>query len=274
VVVPHGELGQVPFAALADRRTGRFLVEDVAVSVMPSAAAFTALRARATPAWTGAAAAFAPLHDVLPASAREVVAFAAAVPGARGSLGAEATERAVRDALVRPGIVHVATHGDLSARNPMFSRLELARGREGSSADDGRLEAHELLTLDVRSALVFLSGCETGARRGWSDELVQGTGDLALSQALLAAGAANVVSTLWRIDDAGAAAFAAHFYAALRSAPAAMALAAAQRATARDPRWASPYHWAGYTLSGDGRVGGGGAGAPAQGVGRASVASR
>ena len=71
----------------------------------------------------------------------------------------------------------------------MFSRLELSRVAGTRAEDDGRLEVHELLGLTIRSPLVFLSGCETGAQQEWLDDPVRGTGDLTLAQAVLSAGA-------------------------------------------------------------------------------------
>ena len=59
-----------------------------------------------------------------------------------------------------------------------------------------------------------------------------------------------MVATLWRIDDAGAAAFAERFFQHLQTQPAAYALTLAQQDLRSDPRWRSPYYWAGYTLSG------------------------
>ena len=59
-----------------------------------------------------------------------------------------------------------------------------------------------------------------------------------LSQAFLYAGARDVVATLWRIDDKGAAIFAGRFYAALAHQPAALALASAQRRMIADPAYA------------------------------------
>jgi CHAT domain-containing protein len=260
VVVPYGILGQVPFAALQDERTGRFLAQDVAIDHLPSAAALPALRRSAAP--TGRSrddlaggAGFAPFRDALPATEAEVRAFQVSFPDAAVMVGARATEGAVRRALESDRTVHLATHGVLNARNPMFSRLQLARPRAPRPDDDGRLEVHEILTLRVRSALVFLSGCETGAAQEWTDDAVRGTGSLTLAQAVLSAGATDVISTLWRIDDAGAAAFAERFYRNLRRLPTAEALASAQRQTAADARYASPYYWAGYVLAGDGRLG-------------------
>jgi len=253
-IVPHGMLGQVPFAALQDRTTGRFLAQDFALVHLPSAAALPALRQRGSGSagWVGVATGFAPIPGELPATRTELEALRASVPQAQLLFGSRATESAVRDALAGKGLVHVATHGILNVRHPMFSRIELARPAKVRTDDDGRLEVHEVLGLTIRSPLVFFSGCETGAGLEWTAELVRGTGDLTLAQAVLSAGAADVIMTLWRIDDVGAAEFAAAFYRGFRSMPVADALASAQRQMANDARYASPYYWAGYTLSGDG----------------------
>jgi CHAT domain-containing protein len=269
LIVPHGILGQVPFAALVDERTGRYLVQDYAIASLPSAAALAALRRRAgaTSEWALSAAGLAPFPEELPATRLEVEAFRGSLPRATVQLGPQATEAAMRRALARAGLVHVATHGVLNAANPMFSRIELARAGP-NAADDGRLEAHEVLGLTIRSPLVYLSGCETGAGPLWADSPVRGTAELTLAQAFLSAGAANVILTLWRIDDAGAGAFAGRFYQLLQRMPLAEALAVAQRETAGDSRYHSPYYWAGYLLTGAGRLGPG-----AQTASTASVGS-
>ena len=196
--------------------------------------------------------AFAPFPGELPATATEAALFRAAGSGWTARVGGEATEAALRRALATDAVVHVATHGVFNLRNPVFSRIELARAPGAILDDDGRLEVHEILGLMIRSPLVFLSGCETGVIQGWSDDPVRGTGDLALAQAVLAAGAPNVIMTLWRIDDAGAAELAGRFYRRLNATSVAGALADAQRQMAADPRYANPYYWAGYTLSGRG----------------------
>jgi CHAT domain-containing protein len=254
LIVPHGMLGQVPFAALQDEVSGRFLAQDFAVVNLPSAAALSVLRER-LPATGGdlvSGQGFAPFPTELPATEPEVRAFRSSLPGVAIKTGTRATESAVRRALAGSGVVHVATHGILNVNNPMFSRIELSRSPD--SGDDGRLEVHEILGMAIRSPLVFFSGCETGAALEWTDDPVRGTADLTLAQAVLAAGATNVIMTLWRIEDAGAAVFAGRFYRNLGGMPVADAFAAAQREMAADPRYTSPYYWAGYTLSGAGRL--------------------
>ena len=111
------------------------------------------------------------------------------------------------------------------------------------------------MSLSIRSPLVFLSGCETGAGQAWADDPVRGTADLTLAQAALSAGARNVISTLWRIRDAGGAVFAGRFYSHLQGESVSSALAAAQRESIADPAYSNPFYWAGYVLSGEGRFG-------------------
>jgi CHAT domain-containing protein len=258
VLVPHGVLNYLPYAALVDRNTGQFLVEDYDILVFPSAVAYSALqqgRATATggESVTSGGVAFAPFHRSLPATRNEVRVFERAVERGRSLTGNHATETRVRDALEQGSLVHFATHGVLNSRNPLFSRIELANGR-GGPPDDGRLEVHELLDMPVRSPLVFLSGCETGAGVAGSTEFAQGEDYATLALAFLYAGAANVVSTLWPIEDNGAGAFAERYYRNLQNGGPAEALAAAQRQMLQHEDYYSPFYWAGYQLAGTGNI--------------------
>ena len=253
VVVPHGVLESLPFAALQSEATSQFLAQRYAITRLPSAAALPLLRAAVATAPPAAApTAFAPFPGALPATEEEVTAMERRLPGTVVRLGRAATETSVRLALAGGGYVHLATHGVLNARNPLFSRVALAAGESDGSDRDGRLEVHEILGLTIRSPFVFFSGCETGATREWTHDPLVGTGESSLAQAVLAAGAQDVISTLWRIDDAGAAAFADRFYHRFASAAAAGAMAQAQRGLIADARFLSPYYWAGYILSGIG----------------------
>ncbi|MEO6056690.1 MAG: CHAT domain-containing protein, partial [Gemmatimonadales bacterium] len=199
-------------------------------------------------------AVLAPEPAALPASRREAAAVAGVLPAAELVIGRDATEPRLRAALGAGGLVHLATHGELNARNPMFSWLQTASGRDVDPADDGRLEVHEILGLRVRSPLVFLSGCETGLGTAWSTAFAPGEDFATLARAFLYAGAGSVVATLWRVDDDGAAALAERFYRYLETGPAS-ALALAQRELLADRRYRAPYYWAGYTLAGDGGAG-------------------
>jgi CHAT domain-containing protein len=253
VIVPHGTLTYLPFAALRNPTDGHYLVEDFSIVYAPSAAAFSAER-RTRPrdlVPNGGAVALAPFPDQLRATAAEAAGVARATGRGVVLQGSAASESAFRHALETSPLVHIATHAELNVQNPMFSQIALAPGPTSDRADDGRLEVHELLGMRVRSSLVFLSGCETGVGAAWSTTFRRGEDFATLAQAFLYAGARSVVATLWRIEDGAAAEFAGRFYDALRGRPAPEALADAQRAMLRDPHHAAPYDWAAYSLSGD-----------------------
>lgn len=248
VIVPHGVLAYLPFGALKTSG-GEYLVERYSLIHLPSAAFASAGSSRGAGA-SAEVTVLAPLPGDLPGTVLEARAIGRAHRGARVLVGRRADESALRRALGSGDIAHVASHGVLNRVNPLFSRIELAPGRNRSSADDGRLEVHEVLGLEIRSPLVFLSGCETGLGPGASRRYSPGEDYATLAAAFLAAGAGQVVATLWAIPDTGAAAFADRFYAELRRSGTAEALAATQRALLAQARFRHPYYWAGYRLAG------------------------
>ncbi|MEO7367342.1 MAG: CHAT domain-containing tetratricopeptide repeat protein [Gemmatimonadaceae bacterium] len=250
IIVPHAALSYLPFAALI-APDGHALIERRSLLLVPSASALPYLRQNASPA-AGPFSIFAPFPEELVWSLAEAKLVMREVKKPQSFVGGRATERQLRSVLVQNGNVHIASHAVLNQRNPMFSNIELVSGRSGDPSDDGRLDVHELLRMTVKSDLVYLSGCETGAGAAWSTSFRRGQDYTTLSQALLFAGAQNVVATLWRIDDAGASAFAERFYRAFQSNDVVDALAIAQREMLKDSRFAAPRYWAAYTVSGSG----------------------
>ncbi len=264
MVIPHAELTYLPFGALRDGPGGRYLAERFVVTHLPSGSTLPALRREGGPRGdANRASAFAPYPAGLPATVAELDAIERTVERTRLHIGSRATERQLRASLAEASIVHAATHGVLNARNPMFSRIELSPGGGNQEAarsgaiepdprDDGRLEVHELLGMRIKTGLVFLSGCETGVSAAWATGFHGGEEYVTLAQAFLHAGARDVVATLWRVDDEGAAAFAEAFYRWLAHGSPSEALARAQRAMIRHPEFGAPYYWAAYRLTGGG----------------------
>jgi CHAT domain-containing protein len=253
IIVPHEALTYLPFAALRASDAAPYLAERFSIVMLTSASALVPLR-RAPLAATRGNEVFAPLTKELPASRDEAAAVSRTL-ATSPTIDAGASELAVRRALHLASIVHVASHGTLDAARPMFSAIVLApasRRNDAGPENDGRLETHEVLGLTVNSALVYLSGCETALGASGSTGDPGGEDYTTLAQAFLFAGARNVVATLWRIDDRGASEFATRFYGALAESTPATALAAAQRSLIHNPRYASPYYWAAYTVSGAG----------------------
>jgi CHAT domain-containing protein len=201
---------------LWNRRTGRFLVEDRVLTYLPAVAALAdGPQGSADPMMSMFV--FAPLPDSLPGTGRESRAVSRLVSGSVLRLGRASGEAELRRALDAGRPIHLASHGSHNSQNPLFSRVIVGRDRGSGTADDGRLEVHEILGLRTTSALVFLSGCETGLSAAGQDPFEPGADEGSLSQALLVAGAARVVATLWRVDDAGAAHLAERFYRRLRT---------------------------------------------------------
>jgi CHAT domain-containing protein/tetratricopeptide (TPR) repeat protein len=258
VIVPHGALTYLPFAALRTPNPGgasQFLVERYSIITVGSASALPALRARPSARLAPPAVVLAPLSRELPFTVAEANAIAHQMAHARVVTGDSATELVLRRALSSAAVVHIATHGAVNIESPMFSSLSLARPMADSdsrSENNGRLETYEVLAMEVRSRLIFLSGCETALGPAWSTSFGRGDDYATLAQAFLFSGAENVVATLWRIDDRGAAGFAREFYKSLATSPSSIALANAQRAFIHNPAFAAPYFWAAYTLSGSG----------------------
>jgi CHAT domain-containing protein len=248
IIVPHSVLTYVPFAAL--RTTDdRYLIERYSLVHLPSASFI----GRASPSVSLSATplvAFAPLSRELPASALEVAAIGRVNRRARIIVGSKADESLLRQVLASGAVTHVASHGVLNRMNPLFSRIELASPRKPDPANDGRLEVHEVLAFQIRSPLVFLSGCETALGPGGSRRYTPGEDYATLAAAFLGAGAKQVIATLWSIPDTGAAVFTGRFYEELARSQTAEALAAAQRRMLRSGRFTHPYYWAGYRLAG------------------------
>jgi CHAT domain-containing protein/tetratricopeptide (TPR) repeat protein len=252
IVIPHGVLSYLPFGALRRGVKGPYLAESLAVAHASSAASLlfarTARQGRAPPA-RDAVQVFVPFPEQLPASADEADWLSEVAPSALVAIGPKATEGRLRASLARGGMVHVATHGVMNPKSPMFSRLEMRRGGD-TSQDDGRLEIHEVLGIEVAADLVYLSGCETALGPSWATEFNEGEDYATLAKAFLLSGAANVIATLWRVEDLGSAVFARAFYRALEDSAPQVALVRAQRTLISDDEYSAPYYWAAYRLTG------------------------
>jgi CHAT domain-containing protein len=99
--------------------------------------------------------------------------------------------------------VHLATHGDFRADNPLFSGLVLA---------DGWLTTLDVFNLRLKASLVTLSACQTGRTVvGGGDEL------LGLMRAFLSAGASALVLSQWAVEDRCTAQLMQAFYHKLES---------------------------------------------------------
>jgi len=253
-IVPHAELNYLPFAVLRHDapRGARVLVEDMALIVLPAAAALTEPQARPSPA--ASLLALAPARAKLRFAEAEVQSIAPLFSSSRSVLvGKDATEARFKQDAGRYRVLHLATHGFFNRLSPLFSGVEL----EPSAQEDGQLQVYEILGLPLAARLVTLSACDTALGGGELSDLPAGEELIGLTRAFLSAGSSSVLATLWAIDDRLTAPLVADFYRAARKRPFPEALAHVQRELAhRADANSHPWHWAGFTIAEGRRPGG------------------
>src|SRR5205085_3971099 len=152
--------------------------------------------------------------------------------------------------LSRYRIVHFATHGLLNSEHPELSGVVLSLVDAEGRPQNGFLRLHEIYNLSLPAELVVLSACQTGLGKE-----VKGEGLVGLTRGFMYAGAARVMASLWKVDDAATAELMGRMYTKLLKEglrPAA-ALRAAQVEMWRQPRWRWRYYWAAFTLQGEWR---------------------
>lgn len=226
------------------------------------------------------------LFGPLPGTAREAEAIARIMPGARTSIGGQASEDLLKS-IRSPAVLHIATHGfflddrgspegdvrglkkfapaqpvarkqavtpdfDIYKHPYLRSGLALAgANRFPAGGEDGIVTAMEVADLDLRGTpLVVLSACETGV-----GDAVSGAGVFGLRRAFMEAGAATQVLSLWKVHDEATAEVMRLFYEELRQgAGRAAALRNAQLSLRKErEEWQHPFYWGAFIVSGDWR---------------------
>ena len=252
VFVADGELQQLPFAALKNPATGRYLIEDVTIALTPSATFFVSALTRqrersreiksallvGNPATAEASA--------LPGAEAEASGAARFYPRHDVLRGAAATkERFVRQA---PGydVVHFGGHALANAEYPLLSRLLFAPDTNG---DEDALFAHEIARMRFpRTKVVVLAACSTAA-----GTISRGEGIISAARPFLGAGVPAVVASQWDVDDRATERLFLAFHRELskRTDPAlALRLAQIELLQSGDRDYAAPASWAAFVTLG------------------------
>lgn len=145
-------------------------------------------------------------------------------------------------------ILHVVTHGVLDDKHPELSGLVLSLIDGNARPIDGFVSLADIYKLRAPVDLVVLSACHTAL-----GQELRGEGLVGLTRGFMYAGASGVVASLWKVDDRATAELMKYFYANMlqRGMGPAAALRAAQNEIRKQPKWSSPYYWAGFTFQGD-----------------------
>lgn len=263
LIAPDGLLHHLPWAALRVR--GAWLAEQATVQLIPGIQHWRALIERASPgggalligvnSFTARAEPLLHAEDSLDLVERYW-------PGPFTRLEGDAATRGQLIALSRSGrlqrygLLHIATHGHLPTDQGVLAHLKLA---------DADLLYYEVLQLALGGGLVVLSACD-----GLASEVLPGKEVLNLSRAFLAAGARDVIASLWELfDEALLGTLQALYRALAGGCDAPTAVARAQRAlialqptlAVEDAILASPLVWASLCA-----IGAGGVSSPAGGT--------
>jgi CHAT domain-containing protein/tetratricopeptide (TPR) repeat protein len=252
VIVPDKELFLVPFEALIDRQSGRYLLEDRTVSYAPSASLHVHIRetqarsrmrapelvVAATGALNGGFE-----YSRLPQAPEESRSIAALYP--QGVFLGNPSKEQFLAALSRAQVLHFSGHAMPNGEQPFASRLILA----DTLAEHVELYAYELYDQEFpHLELVVLSAC------GTAESSQPGLGMAAtLAGPFLAAGVPQVIGSQWRVKDEPTRLFFATFhrhFAEGADAAAALQKTKLELLRSGDALLASPRVWGAFVLIG------------------------
>jgi CHAT domain-containing protein/Tfp pilus assembly protein PilF len=251
VIVPHGVLHYLPFACLAGE-DNNYLVDKFSLSLSPSAMVLNICLDKGDnylkeKNWKKEILAFGnpdlgdPQFD-LPFAELEIQSIKLLYPNVSSFINSQATEKKLKDSSKESNLFVFSCHGEFDPLNPLFSALLLSPDDQ----NDGRLEAHEIFELEINAYLVSMSACETGlAKIGVGDDVV------GLSRSFIYAGAASLLSSLWKVDDLATAILMKRFFRNLRAGLSrAQALQKAQQFV-RNNINVHPVFWSAFNITGD-----------------------
>jgi tetratricopeptide (TPR) repeat protein len=290
-IVPHDVLWRVPFEALPVGE--RYLGERVRLVVGGSAAMLARAGRTAPAAGAGVtvlgvpqltAARIERLRQIAPAwSLRTEDEAATELQTASGEpertttlTGTAATEQAVRDAIGRAAIVHLAAPFRINSASPLFSSVLLSSSEAPAAApapvspdvsptpatqptesrpparpdaaNDGALELREVMNLTSSARLAMLTD---GAAMAMRDSAAAAD---VVEWGWLAAGVPSLLIARWAAPPESRDRLLVELHKRLRAGePLGSAWAAAQQLIRSTPATAAPVHWAGWMLLGAGR---------------------
>jgi len=238
LIVPQGELVDLPFEVLKDPESGRYLIEQHIISYAPNASAALRSLQRPVPAVRAVTA----IVDL------EIDDGTHETTGIRSISGLQLRILSADD--VVPGklvqslrgaqAAHILLHGQFNALEPLLSTVgTTVRGTPS-------LQAADLLAIPLRGTrLVVMSACESGELQHRVSNEIYG-----FPWVLLAAGSENVVTSRWRVNGATNGAWMKSFYAALVEGASPATAAAGAMRTMLKADHTSPYYWAAMQVNG------------------------
>ena len=257
-IVPDSFLWNLPFQALMTNGQ-RFLIEDHALYYAPSLSVLYEMEKNATSLKRISGSLIALGNPVigkdeqrneelcpLPEAETEVKSIAASFSpiGRRVLIGREATEKSFRALAPAYSTIHLATHGVIDNRQPLYSHLLLTK-TDGDLENDGLLEAREIMNMNLRADLAVLSACETA-----NGTIRPGEGVVGMSWAFFVAGTHSMLVSQWKVNSASTSELMINFYERNKTTSKATALQQTSLTLMKDRSYRHPFYWAGFVLIG------------------------
>jgi len=219
VIVPDDFLYRVPFAALYNAGSSRYLVEGYSISISPSAMVYVrALGKGGTADFQNILLLGDPAFDPrqfsgmqrLRAPAQEFEILRLLFPQAHYLHGQEATKEEFLRLSQSADLVHFSGHAVANEDAPLWSFLIMASSKRTSGS--GLLYVHEIYGLRYRRPrLLVLASC--GSARG-RESLSEGPQSIA--RAFLSAGISTVLGAIGPVEDASTGELLTNFYGHLK----------------------------------------------------------
>jgi CHAT domain-containing protein len=262
-IVPDGFLWNLPFQALINK-SNHYLIEDHAIYYAPSLSVLREMTKEKVRNEKRDASLIAFGNPVigkdeqrdeelcpLPEAETEVTSVAKTFDPLSKNvfIGRDASEKTFRSLAPTYAVIHLATHGVLDNRQPLYSHLLLTK-TEGDPENDGLLEAREIMNMNLHADLAVLSACETANGR-----ISPGEGVMGMSWAFFVAGTRSMLASQWKVNSASTSQLMMNFYQAQRSKPSkndgnATALRTAALRMMKNQQFRHPFYWAGFVLIG------------------------
>jgi len=190
------------------------------------------------------------LHENDLKFAREDVTYLADFLGGDKWLAQAASEKNFKANAANYGILHLAMHGVVDDKNPLYSHLIFTLTADTLS-EDNLLTTAEIYNLQLKAGLAVLSACDTG-----TGELKRGEGIMSLARAFAYAGCPSMVMSLWSVPDQETGELMKYFYQELKTGISKdKALRQAKLhyldVHSADREDSHPYHWAAFVSIGD-----------------------
>lgn len=245
VFVPDSDMFDVPFAALQDERSGRYVIEDYSLAIAPSATLAVLREDRVSRPLASSlivAVSQSTGAGLLPAVRAEAQSVAAHITNPILLIDSEATVDAFQRLAISSQLIHFAGHGFVDSESPALSGLRFT----SKDGEERVLTASEIAAMKLDHVrLVVLAACKTAEGRSPAET------PLTLSTAFMAAGVPTVVAATMDVDDRASSLLFARFYVRYGEGDsAADSLRDAQLILMRDPRFLAPRYWAPYTVIG------------------------